>query len=110
MPENDASTFGDALDAVRGEREYQDALWGPTDTEGAHSNTEFLVYIRSYTNEALETLSRKGAATAEPEARESLRKIATLAIQAMVQNGVTFRSPLDKDATYALAKRRTEGK
>ncbi len=106
----DANTFEEAIDAVRGEMEYQEALWGPTETGGEHSITEFLVYIRSYTNEALETMSRKGEATAVPPTLDTMRKIATLAIKTMVAHGVWARNPTAKECKHALAKRRVEGK
>lgn len=79
--------------AIDSERDYQARRWNETTTEtkGLHTITEFLVYIRDYTEEALHFASRNGNPQADEFARHSLRKIAGLAVAALEQNGVRFR-------------------
>ena len=87
------ATRAEVYAAIDGERTYQKKWEDPalTDSGGRHSNVEFLTYLRSYVNEALEVATRKP----DPEARvfctHSLRKIAALAVAAMEQNGVLPR-------------------
>jgi hypothetical protein len=79
--------------AIDGEREYQAQRWSEDTTEsnGLHSVTEFLVYIRDYTEEALHHVSRNADPGANEYALHSLRKIAALAVAAMEQRGVRTR-------------------
>ena len=82
-----------AINAIKLERRYQDEKWN--NTPGAsgstnHTNTEFLVYINYYVQEAM-----KHAATT-PDAvgdfiQHSMRKIGALAVAAMEANGVAHR-------------------
>ena len=74
---------------IDGEREYQALRWNEdtTSTGGFHSVTEFLVYIRDYTEEALHVVSRNDEPKASEEASHILRKIAALAVACMEQNG-----------------------
>lgn len=95
------------FEALADEREYQDALWGPTATRGDHTLTEFLTYIRSYVNEGLEVMSRKEDKVAIPDTKHIMRKIGALAVAAMQQNGVARRDPADIDRAE---ERRTTGK
>lgn len=90
----DRSKVYEVIDA---EREYQDSRWhaSSTDSEGLHSNLEFLVYIRDYVEEAMHFCSRNEDPVANDFAKKSLRKIAALAVAAMEQNGVVARSPYD---------------
>jgi hypothetical protein len=83
--------------AIDGERAYQEGWKDPTltDSGGLHSNQEFLTYIRSYVNEALEVGCRKPDPFAIEFQRHSLRKIAALAVAAMEQNGVSHRNQAD---------------
>lgn len=80
--------------AIDGEREYQKKWENPdlTDSGGRHSNVEFLVYIRDYTEEALHAASRMPDPEARIQNTHALRKIAALAVSAMEQNGVLRRS------------------
>lgn len=73
--------------AINGERDYQDRRWPGS----RHSNVEFLVYIRSYVNEALEFASRNPDLEAAAVCTNNLRKVAALAVAAMEQNGVLPR-------------------
>ncbi len=79
--------------AVDGEREYQKKWRDPelTDSEGNHSNVEFLVYIRDYADEALHVATREPDPKARLQNTHALRKIAALAVAAMEQNGVLPR-------------------
>lgn len=78
---------------INGERDYQDKLWNEhtTTSGGKHSVTEFLVYIRDYTEEALHILSRNPEPEASERASENVRKIAALAVVCMEQNGAKSR-------------------
>lgn len=80
--------------AINVERDYQDQKWnaGTTTTCGIHSNVEFLVFIRDYIEEALHFCSRNGDPLANDFAKNSLRKVAALAVAAMEQNGVIERN------------------
>lgn len=83
----------DVYAAIDGERAYQARRWNEdtTSSGGRHSVTEFLVYARSYVNEALEHVSRNADPGATDFALHSLRKIAALAVAALEQNGVRSR-------------------
>jgi hypothetical protein len=96
-----------AFDALKEERDYQDALWGPTETRGDHNNLEMLTYIRSYAEQGLEALSRKADVVAQPESQHIMRKIGALAVAAMQQNGVVRRDSTDIDRAE---ERRAQGK
>lgn len=79
--------------AIDTERAYQ-KKWensAVTDSGGLHSNVEFLVYIRDYTEEALHIASRQPDPDARVQNTNALRKIAALAVAAMEQNGVLNR-------------------
>ena len=82
----------DVYKAIDTERAYQDAKWGPTESIGLHSITEFLVFIRDYTEEALHVESRESMKTADPKSLENIRKIAGLAVACMEQHGAPERS------------------
>jgi len=71
------------------ERDYQAVRWNEntTSTAGKHSVTEFLVYIRDYTEEALHLVTRNADPKASEDAAHILRKIAALAVACMEQNG-----------------------
>jgi len=83
----------DVYDLLNGERDYQDACWGPqtTASEGLHTPTEWLVYLQDYLTEAMHVASRYG----EPEANEMvmdvIRKLGGMCVAAMEQNGAPAR-------------------
>lgn len=87
------ATRAEVYAAIDGERKYQLKWENPelTDSGGEHSNVEFLIYIRSYVNEALEAASRKPDPEARVQNTHALRKIAALAVAALEQNGVLPR-------------------
>lgn len=83
--------------AIDTEREYQDGWRDPslTTSGGWHSLAEFLVYIQDYTSEALHMATRRPDLEAEEFTRHQMRKIAALAVAAMEQHGVRYRSLSD---------------
>lgn len=87
------STREEVYQAIDGERDYQSKVWNSTTTEtgGIHNNTEFLVYIKDYVNEALHHISRNPEPAAGIFVQNSLRKIAALSVAALEQNGVRPR-------------------
>lgn len=98
----------EALAALVGERAYQDLVWNKTTTitEGKHSVTEFLVYVRDYAEQSLHDLSRSAEQASGERALHELRKIGALAVAALEQNGIRERSKADVDkATAKLGKK-----
>lgn len=87
------STREEVYQAIDGERAYQAERWNAstTDSKGIHNNTEFLVYIKDYVEEALHHISRNSEPGSTVFSQNSLRKIAALAVAALEQNGVTQR-------------------
>jgi hypothetical protein len=88
------ATRQEVYTAIDGEREYQEKRWNPstTSTGGQHSVTEFLVYMRDYVEEALHHLSRNADPEASQCALGSVRKITTLGVACMEQNGAPRRA------------------
>ncbi len=88
-----SATRAEVYAAIDGEREYQKKWQNAdlTDSNGEHSNVEFLVYIQDYVTEALHEASRKPDPEARVQNTHALRKIAALAVAAMEQNGVLKR-------------------
>ena len=78
-------------EAFDGERDYQDEKWGGNGTHGIHSITEFLVYIRDYTEEALHIETRVEDEPANYKALDIVRKIGALAVACMEQHGAPKR-------------------
>ena len=79
--------------AIDSERDYQERLWGPTETKGLHSISEFLLYMQDYLAEAAHIVSREGKKTAYPKALEVVRKITTMGVSCMEQHGAPLRLP-----------------
>jgi hypothetical protein len=94
--------------SIDSERNYQQALWGPTSTGGRHSITEFIAYVEDYLAEAKHLLARKSKLSAYPEVLPILRKSAAMLVACMEQNGV----PLQREVPTKeqLFKRAIEGK
>lgn len=78
--------------AIDGERDYQRRRWGAGGE--AHSNLEYLAYIRDYVEEAMHRLSRQSDTEAEQATQDSMRKIAALAVVAQEVNGARERGAL----------------
>lgn len=83
------ATREEVFAAINGERDYQDQKW--VKPEHSHSVTEYLVYMRDYIEEALHTLSREDNSTAIPKALHGVRKITTLGVACMEENGALRR-------------------
>lgn len=83
---------GKAFFAIDTEREYQETKWGPTESHGLHSITEFLVFMRDYVEEALHIESREPMSTSDPKALEIVRKVAALGVACMEQHGAPRRN------------------
>jgi hypothetical protein len=83
----------DIARAIDGERDYQDEKWNgeTTATEGRHTVTEFLVYMRDYVEEALHHASRNADPAAVDFTLHSVRKVTALGVACMEQNGVRYR-------------------
>lgn len=97
----------DIIQAIEEELSYQDMLWGPTGCKGDHTLTEWLAYIRSYTNEGLEKMCRIADEECKEPTRHIMRKIAALAIRAMMQHGVEYRQPADRNELHMAVRRAT---
>ncbi|QNH71516.1 hypothetical protein PP938_gp038 [Rhizobium phage AF3] len=91
----DNALFNRAVEAVREEYVYAAEKWNiaTTPTRGEHSTTEYLVYIDDYLREAKTFVTRNADPHANQLALDALRKIANLAITAMIQNGIVERTP-----------------
>ena len=57
---------------------------------GIHTVTEFLVFMQSYLNQAIDQVSRNPELEASRMALDTIRKITTLGVACMEQNGVVF--------------------
>ena len=92
-----SATRQEVYAVIDGERNYQDGWKDPTltDSQGIHTVQEFLTYIQSYTNEAIEVGCRRPDRVSVEFGLHALRKIAALAVSAMEQHGVRERDPND---------------
>lgn len=82
-----------AYQAIDDERDYQAQKWASTPTRGVdHSVAEFLVYMRSHVNEALEHVSRNPDPEASAHALHSVRKVAALAVATLERHGAPWRT------------------
>lgn len=79
--------------AIDGERAYQDSLWNPATTPsgGIHPVGSWLTFMRSYLRQAEEQISRGADPAASLAAMDTVRKIASMAVAAMEQNGAPRR-------------------
>lgn len=78
---------------IDGERLYQDSRWNSstTPTEGKHTVTEFILYMQHYLNEAIRLVSTQADPKAIHDGLDFIRKVTTLGIACMEQNGVVER-------------------
>ena len=85
------------INAIEGERDYQEHRWNPetTTSEGLHTFSEWCVYIEDYIQEALSQVNsgQTGAAL------NSLRKVTCMAVAALEQLGV----PRIEDLKFSLS-------
>lgn len=77
---------------IDGERDYQELRRVRDGGQPAHTPTEFLVYMRSYLNEALEKASRVWGADADPAILDTMRKVIGLGVACMEENGTVART------------------
>ena len=77
---------------IDGERDYQDTLGLTSETDGYHTPTEFLLYIDDYLREAKTVASRTWGPGATPKVLDLIRKITTLGVACMEQNGAIERT------------------
>jgi hypothetical protein len=91
------ATRAEIYAAIDRERDYQDGWKDPTLTTsgGTHSVQEYLTYMRSYVNEALEIGARRPDPAAIDAALHCIRKVAALAVVTMEEHGVRERNPQD---------------
>lgn len=84
----------EAIAAVVGEMDYSFSKWDPSTTEsgGEHSVAEWIIYIEDYLREAKQVLSRQPEPQATIKAKHALRKVASMATIALMQNGVVTRA------------------
>lgn len=102
MEEKKAGAVEKAFEAIRGEVKYQDELWGNEPSGGIHSVVEWILFIQNYLREAEEVVSRKPSPKCDEEALHVMRKIATMAVRCMEQNGILFRDMRDLDRACEL--------
>lgn len=74
------------------EIQYQNKKWSQTSSQNLHSWEEWLTYIADYTSEAQHILSRTAKQDAAIPVGHIMRKIAAMACQAMIQNGIQSRT------------------
>lgn len=82
------SSIEGVFDAIKEEMEYQDKLWG----ERYHSPAEWILFMRDYLREAENILSRMSAPKCNEDVMHTIRKVATMAIRCMEQNGIMYRN------------------
>jgi hypothetical protein len=82
----------EVFEAIRVERDYQDALWG---ADRVHSVSEWILYMRDYIDQAAAIVSRTSAPTCNREALHIIRKVATMGVACMEQNGIPVRNMRD---------------
>jgi hypothetical protein len=85
------ATRAEVYNAIDSERDYQEMRRTRDGGQPAHTPTEFLVYMQSYLNEALEKASRVWGADADPTILDITRKVAGLAVASMEENGAIPR-------------------
>jgi len=86
-------TRQEVFNIIDGEREYQDSRWNEhtTASGGKHSPEEWLVYIQDYLTEAIHIASRQANPEAQEKVMEHIRKIGSMCVAAMEQNGLRPR-------------------
>lgn len=79
---SDLEYSNDVSFAIASERIYQEEMWNSktTTSGGVHNDTEFLVFVRSYLNKAIDTVSTQSEPTASLEASHIIRKIGAMII------------------------------
>lgn len=85
------TTRSQVYQAIDGERDYQELRRERDGGQSSHTPTEFLVYMRSYLNEALEKASRVWGEDADPAILDTMRKVVGLGVACMEENGFVAR-------------------
>lgn len=78
-------------EVLDGERDYQDEKWGPTPSQGQHSPTEYLVYMKDYLDEAMSDATRGVDPEATEQVLHDIRKITAMGVACMEQHGAPAR-------------------
>jgi hypothetical protein len=76
------------IESIESERVYQNKIWvyNATETGDLHSNLDFITFIKSYLNEAIDIVSRSAEPDASHKAGHILRKIAAMALASVEMN------------------------
>lgn len=85
------ATRNEVYYAIDSERDYQELRRERDGGQPSHTPTEFLVYMRSYLNEALEKASRVWGEDADPAILDTMRKVVGLGVACMEENGFVAR-------------------
>ena len=77
--------------AIDSERDYQDSRWNAdtTPSEGRHTASEFILYMEHYLMRAREIAAT--SAEGNPEVLDWVRKVTTLGVACLEQNGAPHR-------------------
>lgn len=97
---NVIDTREDVYRAIDSERDYQEMRKQRDGGNHHHSPTEFLVYMKSYLNEALEAAARKWGPSCNPAILEIVRKVTALGIACMEENGAPQRVGFEHYAMF----------
>ena len=90
------------FEAIRGEREYQDSLWGNAPSKGKHTVPEWILFMQNYLREAEYVFCLKASPACYIDALHAIRKVAAMAVCCMEQNGVMQRDMGDLERAFEL--------
>ncbi len=79
--------------ALLEERAYQEERWGGCTSQGKHTVTEFLVFMRDYIEEAMHHVSRNEEPAAARVALHAIRKVTAMGVACMEQHDAPRREP-----------------
>ena len=89
------ATRGEVYAALDGERDYQNDLWSPVNSDNIlepRRPEEWLVYMEVYLRKAQEAITSDVDAIAIPATMHIVRKITAMGVAAMEQNGAPERA------------------
>ena len=92
----------EAVEAIRGEIEYQDRLWGGEASGGEHTVSEWILFMQNYLAEAAYIVCRKAAPQCDEAALHIIRKVTTMGVRCMEQNGIFQRDMRDLERSCEL--------
>ncbi len=81
-----------AIDAIESELEYQEALWG---VNRSHSPEEWVMYMEDYLKEMKHVMCRISSQECYEEVMHGMRKVVTMGVVCMIQNGILYRDIAD---------------